>query len=287
MLSTDQPETVIINGLGNNLDNMASNAKHNILTIPAELRLMIWELVFPKLDYFGGADHHKCPYTESLYEIAGKVSTFGISALTPCPCNNRQLQPLWLCKQGYREMKHVMDKVPINADYTSQYWHLRLQPRLEQRVRSLTLDETVYPVISCGRGILEHVLYDDFLAAFPNLDKITMPERLGSSGMGLSFPTHMPEVIYECLRSRGGPDELPTADMTETVRADLDGRGHGELFEFTWSIVLAAGMDIVSTYRYKISVSQCLEWPLGPSDKEVYNKDFCGVSCPRCFPLET
>ena len=170
-----------------------------------------------------------------------------------------------------------MEKAAISADYTASRY-MRLPPPLVLRVVELTLDETVYPVIGCfSVGALGDIPHEDFVTTFPRLQRIVMPEALGT-GMGLRFPQQIPFHIYSCLRNRNGPNQMPMADMTEAVRADLSGGEFETLFNLTEQIVLEAELEIVSTYRYKISVSECLEWPLRSESKVLYNQEFNGVS---------
>jgi hypothetical protein len=260
---------------------MASSSTRNIFSIlPTEVRDIVWQALFPDLQVFAGVDHVDCPYMRPHEEH--------FAATLPCPCNYHQLQPLLVSRRVHAELKRVMDKAPVVADYTAGRY-MRLTPRLEHRIVELALDETVYPVISCRLGILGDVSFQDFLEVFPLLKKVIMPEGLGS-GMGLRFPSHIPIHIASCLRSLGGPEEMPNADMLELVRSDLSGSDvYSDFLDFTESIVSAAGMEIVSTYRYNVTVSECWWWPFETS-WEVYNKSFVGVSCcfspPLSFPRQ-
>lgn len=184
-----------------------------LLTIPRELRLMIWERVFPKLDYFGGVDHKECPHRTSrsqYVEMYGDEWGVLVDA-PPCSCNYRQLHPLFLCKKTYNEMKRVLDGSEIEADFTTDLV-CGLKPSLCDRIRTLTLAESVFPVVSCQLGFLEYVRYGDFLNTFPSLEKITMPEGL-DWGMDIRFPSSIPSHIWSRLRSRDGPAAMPNADM--------------------------------------------------------------------------
>ena len=276
----ETPDNSLDNDVNNNLDNMAGNIEANLLTLPGEVRQMIWERVFDPLKYHAGDDHyHHCPDA-----VDRAATTAGQHPPTPrpCLCNNRQFHVRTLCRQVHNEMQAAVEKAftssLIDANYTIPTRFIRLQPDAEQRLRSLTLDATVYPLIGCGVGTLEDIRYDDFLTTFPNLKYIHMPEDLGT-GLGLRFAAHIPLHIESCLRRQGGPDEMPNADMAELVRSDLDGQGEsfGEDFDHMESIILAAGIEITSTYRYRVSVAVMQEPPFSENMK-VYDKTLCGVS---------
>ncbi len=182
-----------------------------LLSIPKELRLMIWERVFPELQYFGGVHEYGCLPDVSRSQF---VRLYGNDpeAAPSCFCNYYRLQPLFICKQTYDGMKYVLDKADIHADFTSTIPR-GLRPSLYKRIRALTLSESVFPVLSCQLGFLEHVRYDDFLSTFPSLEKITMPSHELGWSMDLRFPSSIPFHIDGCLNSRDGPASMPTANM--------------------------------------------------------------------------
>lgn len=183
----------------------------------------------------------------------------------------------------HREMKDVLEKARIDAEYTSltQY---PLKTSLCARVQTLTLDETVFPAVQCGIGFLEKYYYDDFETLFPELRKIILPEGLGD-GLGLRFPSSLWMHIYHCLRNSDGPAALPDADCTELACSDLGGMAWYTPYHMTSQYIHARGISIVSTYRYTIDVAESFAWPFAAEDemRPLYYAKCCGVSFP-IFP---
>ncbi|KAJ9615382.1 hypothetical protein H2200_001457 [Cladophialophora chaetospira] len=245
----------------------------SFLTIPAELRVMIWKLILPKVHYFGGYTHQRCPYYK---KVEDETNSKRSPRLPPCPCNDRQLRPLYLCKSLYNEMKYVLERAEIEAEYTSPI-HCALKPSMCGQIRTLILDQTVFPVVECGIGFLKNRDYDDFPKLFPRLKKIIMPEGLGD-GLGLRFPSSLPMHIYSCLRSRNGPDAMPNADCTEIVCSDLEGAGYELPFWEMDLIIHKQDVSVVSSYRYTIQVAEhvVLDWPFVPDlddMREIYRAE--------------
>ncbi|ETI26370.1 hypothetical protein G647_03147 [Cladophialophora carrionii CBS 160.54] len=257
-----------------------------LLTVPTEIRLRIWESVFDRLHYFGGVSHDDCRnenpprgyIEEEPKEIVDKDLDNDVDLppkpLPPCPCNDRQLLPLYLCRQTYEEMKEALTKARITAEYTSNPV-VELKPTFFGRIHTLILDETVFPILKFSPGVLDRVDYDDIEWVFPGLKRVVMPEGLGS-GLGLRFPSSIPMHIYSCLRNREGPNGMPTADMTGIVRSDLSGHGFNERFHATEVVVRNAGIEVSSTYRYMIWASQILSWPFNTDENDIYKGNFSG-----------
>ena len=241
-----------------------------LFDLPPELRLTIWESAFPKLSYFASVHHGGCPgnvfdeYRDNWY-------------IPPrCPCNKRQLSPLYTSKAMYGEMKAVIDKVKIDAEYAGRC-HDDLHPKFFSRIRKLKLDEAIFPCVSLDMGPLCQI--HDILATLPSLEQIVMPEGLGTE-MGLRFPSSLPLHIYSCLRSRAGPNSPPEkeGDLVDLVRSDVSGVGLDEEFIRTESLIDSGRIEISSTYRFRVSVSEHVEWPFcaDADEKELMNQEFQG-----------
>ncbi|EXJ56603.1 hypothetical protein A1O7_06947 [Cladophialophora yegresii CBS 114405] len=255
-----------------------------LLTIPPEIRLRIWEFVFDELHYFGAVSHDGCRkeippeeyIEEDSKEIVAEQDSDDIvdlppKPLQPCSCNDRQLLPLYLCRQTYGEMKEALKKAPITAEYTVDPV-VELKPTFVGRIHTLILDGTVFPILY--PRILGRVDYDDIEWVFPGLKRIVLPEGLGS-GLGLRFPSSIPMHIYSCLRESEGPTAMPTADMTGIVRSDLSGHRFTEGFHATEALVRNAGIEISSTYRYTVAASEILRWPFD-TERDIYEGSFAG-----------
>lgn len=244
-----------------------------VLSLPPELRLLIWEHAIPKLTYFSGDWHPNCPHSQSQIECRQDYWDRPQNKRATCACNNLQLSLLLVCKQTHAEVKPRVDALSITADYTSAWWdwHRVLRPRFYKRVEKLVLSETIFPAL-----VPQHL---DFTREMPNLREVELPEDLGT-GMDMRYPQMLPMLIYCCIFNPDGPDAPPDADMTDSVGSDFINVGMDGDFLRTRAHIEggdAGDFSITSTFQFQFQMTECFNWPFGPTRRDVCDLELCNT----------
>ncbi|KIW65016.1 hypothetical protein, variant 1 [Phialophora macrospora] len=230
-----------------------------LMTLPAEIRLQIWEYAIPqRWWYFAGPYRFRCHKHKKFPKALKEDNPSNRGGLSDprCRCefveqHHERLALSLLCKRAFPEITSVLSKASI----TYEIHHLKnfdLPTNYLGRIEEFIVPSNWLACLG-PQSRFENV---DFATTYPNLRRIYLKPDLTDSWDTIKFSDAIIDHLHRCLRNRSGQCQVEDAELLDNVRIQHISNGYTEQFHQTLAVLLECDIEVIAPYTYRLQVTE-------------------------------